>query len=354
VVRTPQASYPVIVAEGALEWLGAICRAQGLKGRAFVLTDVHVGPRFEARATDALSLEGYATAAFRVPAGEAEKNLATVSLVYDWLIEARAERTDFIVCLGGGVVTDLGGFAAATYLRGVSFVHVPTSLLGMVDASVGGKTGVDHPRAKNMIGAFAQPAAVVIDPLLLDSLPERQLRAGWAEVLKHGLILDERLFADLEQAAGDPLAMKSASLIARSVAIKAAVVSEDEREADRRSLLNYGHTIGHAIEAVTGYEAYLHGEAVAIGMHAAGIIAVEMGMLSAAELERQQRVIEACGLPARAPGVSATAVLDATLRDKKVSGGRIRWVLLERIGHAVLRSDVPQDVVRRAAEAVLS
>jgi len=325
-----------------------------LKGRAFILTDVAVGPRYQALVEGALEAEGYTTAAYAIPSGESAKTLATVSRVYDWLIEARAERGDFLVCLGGGVVTDLGGFAAATYLRGIPFVHVPTTLLGMVDASVGGKTGVDHPRAKNMIGAFAQPAAVVIDPSLLSTLPDRQLRAGWAEVVKHGLILDERLFSDLEAVAGDPNAMKSAELIGRSVAVKAAVVSEDEREADRRSLLNYGHTIGHAIEAVTGYESYLHGEAVAIGMHAAGLISVEMGMLSQAELERQQRVLESCGLPSKATGVSLEAVLEATMRDKKVSAGKIRWALLERIGHAILRSDVPPEIVRRAAETVLS
>jgi len=274
--------------------------------------------------------------------------------VYDWLISERVERSDFVVCVGGGVVTDLGGFAAATCLRGIAFVDVPTSLLGMVDASIGGKTGVDHTRGKNLIGAFAQPSAVVIDPRVLASLDERQLRNGWAEVIKHGFILDEGLTLELEAVAGQPEAMMSAALIARSVAIKAGVVSEDEREAGGRTLLNYGHTIGHAIEAVTGYRSYLHGEAVAVGMRAAGLIAVELGMLPADDFERQQRLIRAAGLPETAPGVPVDAVLDAAMMDKKVRRGDITWVLLERIGQATTRRGVPETVVRAAVERVLA
>jgi 3-dehydroquinate synthetase len=247
----------------------------------------------------------------------------------------------------------MAGFAAATCLRGVDFVHVPTSLLGMVDAAIGGKTGVDHPRGKNLIGAFAQPRAVVIDPLTLRSLPERHLRNGWAEVVKHGFILDEPLVVELEAVAGDPAAMMSARLIAWSVAIKANIVSEDERESGRRTLLNYGHTIGHAIEAVTGYSAYLHGEAVAIGMRAAGLIALELGLLPADDFERQQKLIRAAGLPESAPGVSVDAVLAASTQDKKVRAGSINWVLLEGIGRATTRNTVPESVVRRAVEAVL-
>jgi 3-dehydroquinate synthetase len=222
----------------------------------------------------------------------------------------------------------------------------------MVDAAVGGKTGVDHPRGKNMIGAFAQPAAVVIDPSVLAALPERQLRSGWAEVIKHGLILDESLVTRLEARAASPDAMLDRSLIARSVAIKAEVVSGDERETGRRALLNYGHTVGHALEAVTGYTSLLHGEAVAIGMRAAGIIALEMGMLSEADFARQQRLIRASGLPESAPGVDPGAAIEATRSDKKVRSGAINWVLLNRIGNAVTRNDVPDALVRQAVEAV--
>ena len=353
-VITPGGAYPVIVQDGALDVLGAHCRDAGLGGRAFLITDAAVGPLFAERALASLHASRYETGSFAFPGGEEHKTLATVAHVYDWLIAHRVERGDFAVCLGGGVVTDLGGFAAATCLRGIAFVHVPTTTLAMVDASVGGKTGVDHPGGKNLIGVFAQPRAVVVDPGLLRTLPGRHLTAGWAEVVKHGLILDAGLVASLEAAAGTGAPLMSPDLIARSVAIKAEVVSEDEREAGRRTLLNYGHTIGHALEAVTGYSAYLHGEAVAVGMHAAGRISVELGLLEHSALERQQRLLTACGLPARAPGVDVDAVVAATLQDKKVRSGRVRWVLLAGIGHAVMHDGVPEPVVRRAAEAVLA
>jgi 3-dehydroquinate synthase len=352
IVTAPGGTYPVLVGEGALGALGAICRDLGLDGRAFIITDTTVGPLFAARAGAALESAGYTAATFAIPAGEEHKNLQTLAAVYDFLIDHRIERTDFIVTLGGGVVTDLAGFAAATILRGVPFLHAPTSLLAMADAAIGGKTGIDHPRGKNLIGAFAQPRAVVIDPLLLRTLPDRQLRNGWAELLKHGFILDEPLVRDLEAASIDGPPLTSADLIARSVAIKAAIVSEDERESGRRTLLNYGHTVGHAIEAVTGYRAYLHGEAVAIGMRAAGIIAAELGLLPHADLERQQALIRRFGLPEAAPGLDPRAVFDATLVDKKVRAGTIRWVLLERIGQAVVRQGVPDAVVHYAIETV--
>jgi len=352
IVRTPGATYPVYVADGCFDALGEACRDAGLRGRAFVVTDTAVAPLFGARAESALAAVGFESERLAIPAGEEHKNLHTVEQVYDWLIDHRVERSDFVVCLGGGVVTDLAGFAAATCLRGIDFVHVPTSLLAMADAAIGGKTGVDHPRGKNMIGAFAQPRAVVIDPQVLRSLPERHLRNGWAELIKHGLILDEPLLRDIENAAVEGPPLMSAELIARSVAIKADVVSDDEREAGRRTLLNYGHTVGHAIEAVTGYSAYLHGEAIAIGMRVAGTISAELGMLSADELARQQALLRRFGLPESAPGLDADAIIEATLLDKKVRGGSVRWVLLEGIGNAVVREGVPAEVVRRAvAEA---
>ena len=352
-VRTAGASYPIIVQDGALELLGAVCRDAQLAGRAFILSDDVVGPLLGPRARVSLEGAGYRTSSFAIASGESQKTLASVERVYDWLIRERVERSDFMVCVGGGVVTDLGGFAAATCLRGIDFVHVPTTMLGMVDASVGGKTGVDHPLGKNMVGAFAQPRAVVIDPRVLDGLPERQLRAGMAELIKHGFILDEQLVADLEGADGNLAAMRTPEMIARSVAIKAAVVSEDEREAGNRTLLNYGHTIGHAIEAVTGYTSYLHGEAVAIGMRAAGYISREMGLLDAPGFERQQALIRAVGLPEQAPGLDADAIIEATLRDKKVRSGSVSWVLLERIGQATVRRDVPEAMVRAAVALVV-
>ncbi|MGK2964964.1 MAG: 3-dehydroquinate synthase [Tepidiformaceae bacterium] len=352
-VRTQTRSYDITVAEGVADRLGAICREAGLTGRAFLVTDSAVGPRFAESVSSALSNAGYITSTITIPSGEAYKTLATVQLVFDRLLDARAERTDFLVCLGGGVVTDLAGFAASTYLRGIDFVHVPTTLLGMVDASIGGKTGVDHARGKNLIGAFAQPRAVVIDPAFLQTLPPRELRAGWAEVIKHGLILDPDLVSALEAGASDPRAMMSPHLIGWSTAIKAAVVSEDEREADRRMLLNYGHTVGHALEAVTGYSAWLHGEAVAIGMRAAGFISRELGLLTPADFDRQQSLIRAYGLPESAPGVPVDQVIEATALDKKVRSGAIRWVILDGIGNATTRNDIPESLVRTAVETVL-
>ncbi len=355
VVRTQSegASYPVVVRRGAMASLGRACREAGLTGRAFILTDATVGPLYGASAAASLGEAGFGTVTVTIPAGEEHKNVATLQSVYDRMLAERVERADFAVCLGGGVVTDLGGFAAATILRGIGFVHVPTTLLGMVDAAIGGKVAVDHPLGKNMVGVFAQPRAVVIDPAVLDTLPERELRAGFAELIKNGLILDEGLVDELELRAGGPGSLVAEDLIARSVAIKAAVVSEDEREGGRRTLLNYGHTIGHAIEAVTGYSELLHGEAVAVGMHAAGLMAVELGMLDQAALDRQQALLRAYGLPEHAPGADLEAVLRATRGDKKVREGSVRWVLLDRIGHAVVRADVPDAVVRRAAGAVL-
>lgn len=354
IVRTPTETYPVIVADGAFEDLGELCRDIGLKGRAFVVSDKAVGPLFADRAEASLAEAGYSVQVLEIPAGEEHKTLATVESVYDWLISHRVERSDFVVCVGGGVVTDLAGFAAATCLRGIAFVHVPTSLLAMADASIGGKTGVDHPRGKNLIGAFAQPRAVLIDPLVLKSLPERHLRNGWAELIKHGLILDEQLFTDLENSSVDGPPLMSAELIARSVAIKAEVVSDDEREAGRRTLLNYGHTVGHAIEAITGYSTYLHGEAISVGMRVAGTISRELGLLSADDFARQQALLRRFGLPESAPGLPVDAVLEATLLDKKVRGGSVRWVLLEGIGNAVTRDGVPDEVVRRAVEEALT
>ena len=353
VVTTPAARYPVYVRDGILDDVGAACREAGLAGRAFIVTDATVAPLFGRRLEAGLAAEGYATSTYAMAPGEQHKTLATVASIYDWLLEARLERSDFLVCLGGGVVTDVGGFVAATVLRGVSFVHVPTTMAGMVDAAVGGKTGVDHPRGKNLVGAFAQPRAVVIDPGALASLPARELRAGFAELIKHGFILDGGLVADLEQTGGDPGRLSSSSFIARSVAIKAAVVAGDEREEGLRALLNYGHTVGHAIETVSGYGRYLHGEAVAVGMRAAGLIAVELGMLTRAEFERQQALVRACGLPETAPGLSPGEIVAATLGDKKVRGGRVRWVLLEALGRAVVRDDVPQDAVIRAVATVV-
>ncbi len=352
-VVTNTSSYPIYVRAGSAGSTGDICRNLGLKGRAFIVSD-GVFLDLHGRSVEAsLSAAGYQTRSHAIAPGEQNKTLETVAGIYEWLLEARVERSDFVVCLGGGVVTDVGGFAAATVLRGVDFIHVPTTMAGMVDAAIGGKTGVDHPRGKNMVGAFSQPRAVIVDPAVLETLPERHIRAGVAELIKHGFILDGELVTRLEATGGDLSRLVADDLLARSVAIKARIVSGDEREGGARTLLNYGHTVGHAIETVTGYGRYLHGEGVAVGMRAAGLISVALGRLSPEEFERQQSLVRVCGLPDEVSGVTADQVIEATLGDKKIRGGRVNWVLLERLGAAFTSRDVPGDVIREAVEQVV-
>lgn len=348
-VTAASGAYDIHCEWGALDALGPLLRERGLSGSAYVVSDDDVAVLYAERAILSLANAGFICDLHAVTPGEASKSLATVSGVYDWLLANRAERGSVVIALGGGVVGDLTGFAAATYLRGVPFVQVPTSLLAMVDASIGGKVAVDHPRGKNLIGAFYPPRLVVEDPSLLASLPPRSLREGFAEVIKHGFIMDPPMLDELERDADALLGVdreKMTAMVARNAALKAGVVSEDEREGGRRAILNYGHTIGHAIEAVSGYAGILHGEAISAGMMAAAEIGLRMGVTPAAIGERQARIFERYGLPLRAPGIDIDAVLTATRHDKKVAHGRIRWVLLEAEGRPVLRDDVPESVVR--------
>ena len=349
VVRAASASYPVFVSWGALPDLGRRLAQVGLGGRAFLIADANVHERWGAAAEEALHLAGFDVAVHLVPAGEASKTLETASSIYDWLVARRAERGEAIVALGGGMVCDLAGFVAATFARGLPLVHVPTSLLAMVDAAVGGKVAVDHPKAKNLIGAFYQPRLVLADVSVLQTLPPRELTAGWSEVIKHALILDEELLRLLEENAEDAQCLSpeiAERVIARSVALKATVVSEDEREeTSRRTILNYGHTIGHGLEAAAEYAGLLHGEAVAVGMSGAARIAVRLGILAPGVAQRQESLLARFGLPLRAPGIDARKALAAMALDKKVKGGTVRWVLLEDIGRPIIRRDVPPSLV---------
>ena len=268
--------------------------------------------------------------------------------------DAVAARLHFIAL----VVGDLAGFVAATYLRGLPFAQVPTSLLAMMDAAIGGKTAVDLPQGKNLVGAFYQPKFVLADVSVLQTLPERELRSGWAEAIKHGLIMDDDLLSTFESQTDEIQALEpeiATDVIRRSMAIKANVVSQDERETlGIRVLLNYGHTIGHGIEAATGYGQYLHGEAVSIGMMGAARIGNGMGLMSDAEVERQQSILSAYGLPLDAPSVDPAHVLEAMRSDKKVAGGNIRWVLLDGIGNATTRNDVPAEMVDDVLSGLMS
>jgi 3-dehydroquinate synthase len=356
-VTARDGSYDVVCHHGALDDLGALMRDAGLQGSAFVVADDAVAALFGERALASLRAAGFEPAIFTFPTGEASKNLDTVSRVYDWLLDHHAERGSAVVALGGGVTGDMAGFVAATYLRGVPFVQAPTSLLAMVDASIGGKVAVDHPRGKNLIGAFYPPRLVVQDTGLLASLPPRCLREGYAEVIKHGLIMDPPMLDVLERDAGRLLAVDpelTAEIVARNAALKAAVVSADEREGGRRAILNYGHTIGHAIEAACGYADILHGEAISAGMMAAAAIGERIGVTPPAVAKRQRALFELYGLPLRHPGLDLDAVLAATAHDKKVAAKRVRWVLLEDFGRPVLRDDVSESVVREALSSVLA
>jgi 3-dehydroquinate synthase len=348
-VTAHSGAYDIHFRWGALAELGSLMREAGLSGGAFVITDSNVGPQFGQRALASLGVAGFEASLFTVPAGEQSKSLDTVRDAYDWLLDHRAERGSAIVALGGGVVGDLAGFVAATYLRGVPFVQCPTSLLAMVDASIGGKVGVDHSRGKNLIGSFYPPSLVVEDTSLLADLPSRALREGFAEVIKHGLIMDPPMLDILERDAKRLLSVEPdlmTEIVARNAALKAKVVSEDEREGGLRAILNYGHTTGHAIEAVTGYGPILHGEAISAGMMAAAEIGCRLGIMPPAIVDRQQRLFELYGLPQRCPGLNIDAVIAATRLDKKMSSKRLRWVLLEDLGRPILRDDVPDDLVR--------
>jgi 3-dehydroquinate synthase len=341
---------PLLAGPGALADLPRAMSDIGFAGRVYVIADKR-----------ALELHGLTlrqvvgeSPVLEVSGDEQAKTVESVSRVWDWLVDNGAQRRDALLAFGGGVVCDLVGFAAATYLRGVGLVNVPTTLLAQVDASVGGKTGVNHRRGKNLIGAFYQPLCVVADTAFLASLPPRAFAAGMAEVAKIGMILDEKLFACLEQLAstlGPSAAEDLAPIVARSIELKAEIVERDERESGDRMLLNYGHTIGHALEAGTGYGTLLHGEAVAVGMQAAAMIAQRMRMLASEDVQRQTHLLEALGLPLKwaAP---AEDILGRLSLDKKRAGSRQRWVLAERVGAGRIRDDVSAEIVFEAVSSI--
>jgi len=356
-VRTASRRYPVFVRWGAIAELGQRLREVGVTRHAYVISDEAVFHHYGDEIESTLAGADIPFDPYTLPPGEASKSLETASNIYDWLVQHRAERGHAIVALGGGMVTDLAGHTAATFARGLPLVHVPTSLLAMVDASIGGKVGVNHPQAKNMIGSFYQPRLVLADPATLRTLPPRELQSGWAEVIKHAFIADSELLSFLEDNVERVLSLDpdaTTEAIRRSVQIKADVVSQDEREEiGLRATLNYGHTLAHAIESATGYMRFLHGEAVAIGMTASAAMSVRMGLLPSGVAERQKRLLERYHLPTRAGGLDRVRIEAAMALDKKVEGQAIRWVLLEGVGQPVLRTDVPPDVVTAALDETL-
>jgi 3-dehydroquinate synthase len=348
-------SYAIAVRQKALASFPAFVRGCWSGTCVVVVADANTADLASCHA-DALASAGLRTEVALVPAGEGSKSLEQASRLYDTLAESQVDRGTLVVALGGGVVGDLAGFVAATYLRGLPFLIVPTSLLAMVDSSVGGKVGVNHPRGKNLIGAFAQPVGVWIDLAALDTLPEREYRSGLAEVVKYGVILDAPFFEMLERSASALLQREPGVLlevVACCCQLKADVVAKDERETSgARAALNYGHTFAHAFEAVAGYGTWLHGEAVAAGMVCASALAERLGLI-AADITRRQRDLLAClHLPVR-PDASwpVDALLAAMHSDKKTLHGKLRFVLPTRLGEVRLVNDVPKAAVQAVLEA---
>ncbi len=359
-VEVPQQPYDIAIAAGSLDDLGVWMSRLKLGKQVLVVSNPVIFRKYGERAIAALKLVGYEVFSCTLPAGERYKTLKSVQKIYDVALQHRLERSSTIVALGGGVIGDMAGFAAATWLRGINVVQVPTSLLAMVDSAIGGKTGVNHPQGKNLIGAFHQPRFVLIDPSVLKTLPPREFRAGMAEVIKYGIIWNAELFTKLEEAQRlDQLRYLDEDLLQTilscSCKAKAQVVSKDEKEAGLRAILNYGHTIGHAVESLTGYKLVNHGEAVAIGMVAAGEIAVQLQMWKPTEAQRQHALIQKAGLPTQLPSVlDIEAILDALQTDKKVEAGKVRFILPTQLGAAIVTDQVPADVIRQVLQQMQS
>jgi 3-dehydroquinate synthase len=360
-------SYDVVISPGGIdqlgEWLTGTHPGQHnpmpkLGKKMLLVSNPTIFRHYGERAIAALTSAGFDVAPCLLPDGEQYKTLESIQKIYDAALAHRIERSSTFVSLGGGVIGDMTGFAAATWLRGIHFVQVPTTLLAMVDASIGGKTGVNHPQGKNLIGAFYQPRLVLLDPEVLKTLPEREFRAGMAEVIKYGVIWDADLFEKLEIASGisTHAAMPEEllkTILARSCQAKADVVSQDEKESGLRAILNYGHTIGHAVESLTGYTSVIHGEAVAIGMVAAGQIAVELGKWDRATQQRQVALIRKTELPTHIPAtLDAHAVVDILKTDKKVEAGQVKFILPSAIGTVEMTKQVPSEVTLAVVQSM--
>jgi 3-dehydroquinate synthase len=345
-------SYPILIGSNLLPKLGPHCAEHGLGRRCAVISDTNVARRYAKTALASLRTAGFDPVLITVPAGETSKNLKTVQICCDQLARHRLERNSFIVALGGGVVGDLAGFVAAVYLRGLAFVQAPTTLLAQVDSSVGGKVGVNLPAGKNLVGAFYQPRLVLCDLGALATLPMRQFRSGLAEVIKYGIIRDRALFGRLERDLELLLKQNPAVLagtVARCCEIKAEVVGRDEREGGLRAILNFGHTIGHAIEAVSGYGKFLHGEAIAVGQVAAAKLSVALSGLPADQARRIEALFRRAGLPAAIQLSSRrqSRLFEAMRLDKKVSGGEVQFVLARRIGRVETGRKAPPALIAK-------
>jgi len=342
-VSLGERTYPILIGRSILEQLPKLIAMTGSKGAAALVTDVNVSSLYADQVKELIIQSGLQPVVCAMPAGEEHKRLERVEEFCGQFLQAGLDRSSLVIALGGGVVGDTAGFAAASYMRGIPFIQIPTTIVAQVDSSVGGKTAVNHAMAKNVIGAFHQPAAVLIDLDFLSTLPEREIQAGLAEVIKHGVIADPELFAYMEAHSNEILNRNLDTLlypVRRSCEIKSEIVAADEREQGLRANLNYGHTFGHAIEAVTGYTEFLHGEAIALGMHAAATLSLELGLTDDAFRERQRACLTAYGLPTHWPDLPVEDTLEAMKKDKKVRTGTMKFIVADAIGSVVQRTDV--------------
>ena len=349
-------SYSIVVEPGALASVGTRLRELRVGSRAVVMTDAAILRAHGAAVVAGLEAAGLSVTVLEVPEGEAAKTLSVAEHCWDRLLAAGTDRTSTILALGGGAVGDLAGFVAATYMRGANFVPLPTTVLAQVDASIGGKTAIDHPKAKNLIGAFHQPRLVVVDPSVVLTLPDRDFRSGLAEIVKHGIVLDASYFEDVERSAGALIRRDLPTLtriIGGSCRLKASVIQRDpEEKGEWRFSLNYGHTIGHALEAATRFDTWTHGEAVSLGIVAEARLAERLGVGDADTARRQQALLQAVGLPIRGARVDTEAVLAAITHDKKARDGRVPFVLAPSIGAFRVVYDVSPADVRAALASI--
>jgi 3-dehydroquinate synthase len=352
-VALGERSYPIYIGAGLIDD-PALYAPRLRAAQAAVVTNERVAPLYLPRIKKALEAAGARVTEIVLPDGEQTKAWSSLERIFDALLGARCGRDCLIVALGGGVVGDLAGFAAAVYQRGVDYVQVPTTLLAQVDSSVGGKTAINHPHGKNMIGAFHQPRAVIADVAALSTLPDRELRAGLAEVIKHGFALDARFVQWLEDNIEKLMRREPAALVhavRRCCELKAAVVAADEREAGQRALLNFGHTFGHAIEAASGYGTWLHGEAIAAGMVMAGELSQKLGLVAGGDVARLRALLKQAGLPIAGPAIAPARLVELMAVDKKNLRGASRFVVLEAVGRAILKDGIDARVVTEAIVA---
>lgn len=347
-------SYTISIGSAILNGIGDQLKSLHLSPKIAVVSNPTVFSLYGEQVANSIREAGFDLLTVTIPDGEEFKNLATLQQIYNDLLRYKLDRKSALVALGGGVVGDITGFAAATYMRGIAYIQIPTTLLAQVDSSVGGKTGVDHELGKNMLGAFWQPGLVWIDVDTLQTLPMRQLLAGLAEVIKYGIIYDSEIFEFLESNKDRILNLDKDALIhiiKRSCEIKATVVSQDEREAGLRAILNYGHTIGHAIETVTGYTKFLHGEAVAIGMHLEARLAEMLNLIDGVQASRIKSLIDSYGLPSEKPAdIKPQSVFLSMQLDKKAVAGEMKFILPEKIGNVRIQKNIPEKSIREVLE----